>query len=1065
MATSLRKNDLEVLKSRSLITTAIQDGLSIDKRDIDDKAVHRELKGKSKIHYHRAILFWQAYLEQFPGSDPRQMETMKHYAECIGRATKARLDKSLNRPTVKTIRVKVRTFMSAWERHTSLHIPKHVHDSMCPYIEDVLRYKIPLSMEEKAPTFLTIENYVHMKELFWQHDYHNYIHEGVRVLLSALLDLHAYFGARLQEVCMAKYGDLLCMVGWKDNEPDIKLSFKREMAKGMQNTPKKPKHPIYERMDPNPPLFANGMLFLLAIFIANNAFKDYKTVSELLAVRPPSTEKYRILEWTDAEAPIFPQMGANGSLNRAKNPTTWGNQCSNWAMRANFVGGVGLHASRREALIKIDDGGYSLGQVMKFAGHRNSKTLVGHYLDDMSNVDGAAAFLNLNARRNVTEDFRSASMKRNPGLRHSLPAKVSEELQNRPDYITLCEEIKSLSVRMKSTQADDVRKELKIQLDQTYFKRRQLRETERTQYLKQQKQEYDIKPDNHDGGDWRRSYFGCVVRLMNPTRARLAQTLSLTLPLRSTEGIAALEDLISLVREDCRVTYDEAFRPTQAGCCPVRSCSRDMESIEPSKRWDHVFHCYRKDLERLHGFAEFCFQCREWVTNTEGWQAHCQNHIDAGNTPFRCKPMRFRHAIACTGLCPVCLGNKKLSSAKRMRQWNNISHWRSHVRNCVQSYVENPPRNGTIPCPHPLCTAMTQSEEMLWHHLEDNHSIVKPDTVVKRQLLQDEDSDFEIESSRRKRPKLELEFYDQTANKPTVPKMIRIGLLKSANYPFVNVSMADFEPCLEDTRKASLIFPDASSNRSSTNSVQSNDNGSETTITTLSSLSDNLFGSVEASDAVYSSCSTLSAPASVDTNIEIISLIETGGHKSPEIYKPVNVSIHSMKPYDPQHQINSPAESIPMPNSSTSGLRSPDSTLHGLGSGLRSNDGRSECEKPSAVVPEDDQYYVDKIMKKGFIGRRVWYRVKWLGYPDSDNSWIKKGDIDPKLIADFESTVMKNEDIWHCGRLVSKKKIDGMILYEAVWQGQPQDYNILLEKRDIPAKIMAGFDDEIEGLK
>jgi hypothetical protein len=41
------------------------------------------------------------------------------------------------------------------------------------------------------------------------------------------------------------------------------------------------------------------------------------------------------------------------------------------------------------------DGGYSLGQVMKFAAHKNLKTLIGHYLDDMSNVDGAAVFLGL----------------------------------------------------------------------------------------------------------------------------------------------------------------------------------------------------------------------------------------------------------------------------------------------------------------------------------------------------------------------------------------------------------------------------------------------------------------------------------------------------------------------------------------------------------------------------------------------------------------------------------------------------------------------------------------------
>jgi hypothetical protein len=66
---------------------------------------------------------------------------------------------------------------------------------------------------------------------------------------------------------------------------------------------------------------------------------------------------------------------------------------------------------------------------MKFAAHRNSKTLVGHYLDDISNVDGAAAFLGLKPRRDLTEDFRSAFIKRNPDLRHSLPAKNQDKLK------------------------------------------------------------------------------------------------------------------------------------------------------------------------------------------------------------------------------------------------------------------------------------------------------------------------------------------------------------------------------------------------------------------------------------------------------------------------------------------------------------------------------------------------------------------------------------------------------------------------------------------------------------
>ncbi len=76
---------------------------------------------------------------------------------------------------------------------------------------------------------------------------------------------------------------------------------------------------------------------------------------------------------------------------------------------------------------------------MKFAAHRNSKTLVGHYLDDMSNVDSAAVFLGLEPRRDLTEDFRSASMKRNPDLQHSLPGKCLDELRQRRDFTDLGE--------------------------------------------------------------------------------------------------------------------------------------------------------------------------------------------------------------------------------------------------------------------------------------------------------------------------------------------------------------------------------------------------------------------------------------------------------------------------------------------------------------------------------------------------------------------------------------------------------------------------------------------------
>jgi hypothetical protein len=62
------------------------------------------------------------------------MEDMKHFAEAVGRSTPGRLDKATKRATVKSVRNKIRKFMSQWQRETNLTIPKAVHDSMTPSI-------------------------------------------------------------------------------------------------------------------------------------------------------------------------------------------------------------------------------------------------------------------------------------------------------------------------------------------------------------------------------------------------------------------------------------------------------------------------------------------------------------------------------------------------------------------------------------------------------------------------------------------------------------------------------------------------------------------------------------------------------------------------------------------------------------------------------------------------------------------------------------------------------------------------------------------------------------------
>ena len=45
------------------------------------------------------------------------------------------------------------------------------------------------------------------------------------------------------------------------------------------------------------------------------------------------------------------------------------------------------------------------------------------------------------------------------------------------------------------------------------------------------------------------------------------------------------------------------------------------------------------------------------------------------------------------------------------------------------------------------------------------------------------------------------------------------------------------------------------------------------------------------------------------------------------------------------------------------------------------------------IVKENDVYHVEKIIKKRNRRGQVEYLVKWMGYPDSMNSWVAEADL------------------------------------------------------------------------
>ncbi|KAF2793860.1 hypothetical protein K505DRAFT_276267 [Melanomma pulvis-pyrius CBS 109.77] len=71
--------------------------------------------------------------------------------------------------------------------------------------------------------------------------------------------------------------------------------FQKKFTKIIQDTPKKLKHPLYERSKPAPPLSANDLMILLTIIISAGAFRDYSTIEDVLAARPPPSRKY--VDW------------------------------------------------------------------------------------------------------------------------------------------------------------------------------------------------------------------------------------------------------------------------------------------------------------------------------------------------------------------------------------------------------------------------------------------------------------------------------------------------------------------------------------------------------------------------------------------------------------------------------------------------------------------------------------------------------------------------------------------------------------------------------------------------
>lgn len=110
------------------------------------------------------------------------------------------------------------------------------------------------------------------------------------------------------------------------------------------------------------------------------------------------------------------------------------------------------------------------------------------------------------------------------------------------------------------------------------------------------------------------------VRHLMEELSRLSDTLFCEAPLRSAEGISAVEDLMALLK--IRILY----------LCSALM-RRTLHRVTLDRRWKHeasLISVWPTTEEDVNSSSNYCFICNrcEWITGTTAWEKHCHEHID-----------------------------------------------------------------------------------------------------------------------------------------------------------------------------------------------------------------------------------------------------------------------------------------------------------------------------------------------------------------------------------------------------------------------------------------------------
>jgi len=132
--------------------------------------------------------------------------------------------------------------------------------------------------------------------------------------------------------------------------------------------------------------------------------------------------------------------------------------------------------------------------------------------------------------------------------------------------------------------------------------------------------------------------------------------------------------------------------------------------------WRHIYICYRTKHSIIHGFAELCFPCNEWLYCFEAWQDHCHGHLDDLETG----PSHVLQGKPQLGTFTFVL---VLQATMRMQQFLHSNKWPDHVHRHVGDKLEKGHKLPVYPDWQHSCGKPFELVLHLVLHLQVHHGV------------------------------------------------------------------------------------------------------------------------------------------------------------------------------------------------------------------------------------------------------------------------------------------------------------------------------------------------------